>query len=201
MFKKIVTALLASAMLLSVAACGKKPNEDVNNNQNEENNDAAQVEITDSLELLNTVWALYADEEKFPAAGGDYSEANMSMDGPGRYALSDAEAVQATLNFPAAEIAKIDDAASLIHMMNLNTFTCGAYRTVEGTDMAALAKAIETQVMGNQWMCGFPEKMFVASVGEYLVSAYGNGELIDNLKAKLTEAYPSAEVLFDQNIE
>ena len=157
--------------------------------------------ITDSLEILNNVWALYGDEEKFPAAGGDFSEENASMDGPGKYGVADAEAVQATLNFPAAEIAKIDDAASLIHMMNLNTFTCGAFRTVEGTDVAALAKAIEEQVMNNQWMCGFPEKMFVASVGQYLVSAYGNGELIDNLQAKLTEAYPAAEILYAQNIE
>ncbi len=201
MFKKIVTALLASAMLLSAAACTKTPNEEIGDNQENQNNDAAQVEITDSLELLSTVWALYADEEKFPAAGGDQTEENMSMEGPGKFGVAEAESVQAMLNFPAAEIAKIDDAASLVHMMNLNTFTCGAFRTVEGTDMSALAKAIETQVMGNQWMCGFPEKMFVASVGEYLVSAYGNGELIDNLKAKLSEAYPSAEILFDQNIE
>lgn len=193
MLKKILCALLALAVLVPFAACNKEPNTDEENNGD---NSTPAVQITDSLELLNNVWALYGDDEKFPVAGGDFENAN--MEGPGKYNIADAESVQAILNFPASEIAKIDDAASLMHMMNANTFTCGVFRTVEGTDVSALVETIKTQVSGTQWMCGFPDKMIIATVGDYILSAYGNGELIDNLKAKLTEAYPTASVVCDQ---
>ena len=42
---------------------------------------------------------------------------------PGNFSMDDADLLDSSLGFPAAEAGKIDGAASLVHMMNLNTFT------------------------------------------------------------------------------
>ena len=115
--KRIIAVLMAAMLMLSLVACGGGT----------DTTTAPASTIASPLEILNTVWATYADEEKFPAAGGDMTEENMNMEGPGVYGLADTEALDATLGFPAASVAKIDSAASLMHMMNANTFTCGAY--------------------------------------------------------------------------
>ena len=58
--KKTIALALAALMLLALlTACAAKPAE----------NDTSYVEIADALTLLNTVWASYTDDEKFPAAG------------------------------------------------------------------------------------------------------------------------------------
>ena len=46
-------------------------------------------------------------------------------------------------------------------------------------------------------MCGFPEKLVILSVGDYIVSVFGAGELIDTFISKLTTEYGSAKQLFD----
>ena len=81
--KKFLAMLLAVLTVCSFAACAAKPAE----------NDTADVEIADALTLLNTVWASYTDDEKFPAAGGDYDEANMTDGAPGKVGLDDASSV------------------------------------------------------------------------------------------------------------
>ena len=40
----------------------------------------------------------------------------------------------------------------------------------------------------------------MANVGDYLVTAFGNEEIITNFKTKLLEVYSSAEVLFEENL-
>ena len=57
--KKIFAFVLMAAMLLSLTACAKQPAE--------EGAAAETVEIASALELLNNVWAQYADDEKFSA--------------------------------------------------------------------------------------------------------------------------------------
>ncbi len=152
------------------------------------------------VEILKKVWASYADEEKFPAAGGDMTEANMNMEGPGVYGLEDAEGFTATTHFPADAMSKIDSAATLMHMMNANTFTCAAYRLVNSADAKALAGEVKDSIMSTQWMCGFPEKLVIAVVDGCVISCFGNGEIVDNFTAKLQAAYSSAEVVVNEAI-
>lgn len=128
--KKFLAMLLAVLTVCSFAACAAKPAE----------NDTADVEIADALTLLNTVWASYTDDEKFPAAGGDYDEANMTDGAPGKVGLDDASSVEYLVSVPADVVSKFDDAASLFHMMNLNTFTCGAYRLKDAADVDSVPR-------------------------------------------------------------
>ena len=90
--KKIISILLAAAMVLAFAACG-------NNSGNNGGNDAA---VTDPLEVLNKVWSALPEDYKFPAAGGDNN--NAVEDKPGKFDISDADNLDYMLSFPADSV-------------------------------------------------------------------------------------------------
>ena len=59
-----------------------------------------------------------------------------------------------------------------------------------------LVQALKNNITTTQWMCGFPDKLVIFTVnGEYVVSAFGNGEIMDNFKTKLAEVYGEGAVL------
>ena len=190
--KKIFAFVLMAAMLLSLSACAKQPAE--------EGNAAETVEISSALELMNNVWAQYADDEKFSAAGGDSSEENMTMDGPGKFGVEDKEMLDVMLALPASAGEKIDDAASLMHMMNANTFTSGAYHAASADDVSAIVDEIVNNIGGRQWMCGFPEELLVMTVGDYVISAFGAKDLLDVFEANTLKAYDMMKVAYREPI-
>ena len=197
--KKIVTLLLAAALLLSLAACGNSGKETTANG--EETTVSQAVESKDPLTVLQTVWASYADDEKFAVAGGDMSEENSKMDEPGVFSLENKEELDATLGLSAEASEKVESAASLVHMMNANTFTCGAFKVKNADDVQALADMLKDNILKRQWMCGFPDKLIVASVDDVVLAFFGKNENLDTFKAKLTAAYESAEVISESPIE
>ena len=190
--KKIFAFILMAAMLLSITACAKQPAE--------EGTAAETVEISSALELMNNVWAQYADDEKFSAAGGDSSEENMTMDGPGKFGVEDKEMLDVMLALPASAGEKIDDAASLMHMMNANTFTSGAYHAASADDVSAIVDEIVSNIGGRQWMCGFPEELLVMTVGDYVISAFGAKDLLDVFEANTLKAYDMMKVAYREPI-
>jgi hypothetical protein len=108
----------------------------------------------------------------------------------------------ATLMVPADKLAQITDAASLMHGMMANNFTCGAYKLAAGTDAKAFGEAMHKSITEQRFLCGAPEAIFVATVGdEYVVAAFGLKELMDNLQAKLSAAYPGSQVLYSKVID
>ena len=150
---------------------------------------------TGALSLLTSVWSTYSEDDKFPAAGGD---AEHSVDdAPGSFDVSNADNLTYQLTFPSADVSLIDGAASLVHMMNLNTFTCGAFHVSDAGNVSTVAADIRSAVQGKQWMCGFPEKLVILTVGDYIVSVFGAKELTDTFTAKLSAEYSSAKQLFD----
>ncbi len=148
--KKFLTLLLAAAMTLSLAACGSKTDDNSGNNS----------QPASALELLNAVWANYSDDDKFPAAGGDFDEANMTEDAPGNFSVEDGDALDYSLSFPAADAGKLSDAASLTHMMNANTFTCGRVPRLRCSSAppTVASPPCEDNIMNRQWMCGLPRQ-------------------------------------------
>ena len=171
--KKLLALILAGAMLLAFAACGgnETPENETTTEAVAEGTTEAVAENGTTLEetqadatqapegqtgaadaaaLLNQVWAKFAEEEQFFAMGGDF---NNPVDGAaGKFDVSLAEDIDAMLGLPAANVADIDDAASLLHAMNANTFTGAAYHLKEGKDASAIASAIESHLAGRQWM-------------------------------------------------
>jgi len=186
--KRTLSLILALVMALSLAACGTK------DGGHADNADAP----ADSLTILNKVWESYTNDEKFPAAGGDYEHS--VDDAPGAFDLSDADNLSYMLTVPAEDASLIDDAASLMHMMNMNTFTCGAMRVVNSDDVTKLADDLRDAIQGKQWMCGFPDKLVIATLGNYVISMYGDADLIDTFRDKLLAAYTDTSVVYDESI-
>ncbi|MBR6684261.1 MAG: hypothetical protein IKL38_07945 [Firmicutes bacterium] len=189
--KKLIALLLVLTMAMGLVACG-------NNGEGEGTTTGEAVAVPESaLEILETVWGSYAEDEKFFAMGGDYT--NPVDNAPGNYSLEDAEAVTAALLVPADQIANIDEAASLMHAMMANNFTCGVFH-VTG-DATAFADAMYNAISTNPWMCGMPEKMIIAVIGgEYVLASFGINDAMGNFETKLTAAYPDAELKYNEDI-
>lgn len=189
--KKILALLLAAVMALSLAACTNKGSEGGATPPS----GAQTNQPKSALEILEKVWSKYSADEKFPATGG--SEKQMKEDMPGKFDVSDAEALDFELGFPKANASEIDDAASLMHMLNQNNFSCGVYHVKDSGNVEALAGKIKENILARQWLCGFPEKLVILTIGDYIVSVFGAGELTDTFVAKLSAEYSSAKQLFD----
>ena len=189
--KKILALLLAAVMALSLAACTNKGSEGGATPPA----GAQTNQPKSALEILEKVWSKYSADEKFPATGG--SEKHMKEDMPGKFDVSDAEALDFELGFPKANASEIDDAASLMHMLNQNNFSCGVYHVKDSGNVEALAGKIKENILARQWLCGFPEKLVILTIGDYIVSVFGAGELTDTFVAKLSAEYSSAKQLFD----
>lgn len=187
--KKITSLALALALALTLTACGKKDN-------TAGSGDSSVP--ADATALLTAVWDAHSDDEKFPAAGGDYD--NPVEDAPGAVSIADADNLNYMLTLPVEDAGKIDGAASLSHMMNANTFTCGALRVKNGDDAAKLAEDLRDAIQNKQWMCGFPDKLVIATLGNYVVSVYGDEELVNTFRDKLQAAYSDAAIAYDEMI-
>ena len=182
--KKIVSLALAVLLVLSLAACGSK--------------NSGTGDVSDALTLLNTVWATYSEEEKFPVTGGDYD--HPVDDAPGAFDISNADNMDYMLGFPGPSVANLVDAASLMHMMNANTFTAGAFHVASSSDVDSVVSDLKDNIMNRQWMCGFPDKLVILTLGDYVVSCYGAEDLVDQFSGKVTETFADAAVVCDEAI-
>lgn len=187
--KKLVALMLAMTLTLGVTACGGGKG----------NTTTDDTEGKTAVDILNDVWAVYEEDEKFAIAGGDYE--NMVQDAPGTVNVSDGETLDALLGFPAASAELIDDGASMMHMMNQNTFTAGVYHVTSADDVQDVAKAVKENIMNRQWLCGFPDDLVIYSVGtNYVVAAFGAEEVVDDFEDNLEEVYKSSKNLYDEDL-
>lgn len=186
--KRTLSLMLALVMAVSLMACGKK--DDGKNNA-----DAP----ADSLALLTKVWDSYTDDEKFPAAGGDY-ETSVD-DAPGAFDPSNADNLNFLLTVPTEDASLIDDAASLMHMMNANTFTCGAFHVTSKDDVETVASDLRDAIQSKQWMCGFPDKLVVLTYGEYVVALFGADDLVDDFVNTMTATYTGVQTACDEPLQ
>ena len=151
-----------------------------------------------ALEVLENVWAQYGDDEKFPVMGGNPEGGAME---PAVWDAAFLTDLSYSLQLAEADMENVADAATMIHMMNANTFTSAVLNLKEGVDKAAFAASAKDAVMNAQWMCGFPEKLIIADMGgQYLLIAYGINDAMNPFEAKLAAAYADAPVLYNEVI-
>ena len=225
--KKLIVLFLAASMTASLTACGGSGSDSApaetsvsteTSIESEISSETASVEetVTESLsetetgtdspeaasspeaELLNSIYSAFAEDQKFPIGGGD-SE-NLVMDGPGAFDITKTDELESSLGFPAGQADSIDGAASMIHMMNANTFTCGAYHLSDDVSAADVASSLRDNIMNRQWMCGFPDKLVVITMGQFVVSVYGAEDLVDTFRDKLQNCFSSSVVVYDEPI-
>ena len=146
---------------------------------------------------MTNIWDKFAEDEKFFAFGGDMN--NMVENAPGKVDLADTDYLTYTLLVPAEQIANLADAASLMHGMLANNFTCGMFQLAEGADLTAFVEAMKAAVTGNQWMCGMPETLLIATFGDsHVLMAFGLNDAVNPLKAHMAEAYPEAAIVVEE---
>ena len=163
--KKITSLALALALALTLTACGKKDN-------TAGSGDSSVP--ADATALLTAVWDAHSDDEKFPAAGGDYE--NPVEDAPGAVSIADAD--------------------NLNYMLT----TCGAFHVTSKDDVETVASDLRDAIQSKQWMCGFPDKLVIFTYDQYVVSLYGDEELVNTFRDKFTVTYSDSTIAYDEAI-
>lgn len=183
--KKIFSVLCVLALMVSLSACGGAKKEN-------------QVNISVD-EAFNKIWSLYSEEEKFPVMGGDI--ANASSEGPALYSLSEIDGLSFIFYIPAEKIEKIDSMASMVHMMNSNTFTGAVIKLSDASELDAFVATLKSSLDMVQWMCGAPDKLIICKLSDdVLVYAFGEGTIIEAFKAKVAEAFKDSTVITEEDI-
>lgn len=204
--KKILSltaALLAMLMLISCGSANNDTTDPETTTAGAEETAAPELGYKDAAELLTMIWNDFGDDQKFYVGGGNtYNPETMVENAPGKFvALADSD-YDANLGYPAADVAKIDDAASMFHGMNVNNFTCAAFHFTNADDVSGMVEAIKTNILARQWMCGFPEKLVIITLpGNYVISMWGIGEsCVDLFASKATALIDGAQIVVDQAI-
>lgn len=187
--KKMAMLLTAAMMILALPGCGGKGADQ----------GAAKSQYADSLEILNKVVESYDENDLFAMYGGD--QQNAVMDGPGKFDISKTEELDYTLGLPADQFSNIEDAASMVHLMNANTFTAAAYRLKEDVDGSAFADSVKSGILARQWICGQPDTLIIIDVdGRYVITAYGEAQIMETFKNNALGALDGAQVITETPI-
>ena len=219
--KRTIALILAALAILTLAACSngeskdtdKKTDGTTNNapagdttsaadpagtdpaDTNTADTDPAGSAYADALSVLEAAWAAYPEDDKFPVMGGS-TDVAVDYDGkPGPFTMTMTDEMGYNLHVPEAIIPQIKSAASMIHMMNANTFTSAVFE-VDG-DIEAFSTALVEGINSTQWMCGFPETVITFKVDSYLIMAFGNGEVIEAFKTAVTTAVDGAVLVHE----
>lgn len=188
--KKRAVLFMAAVLLTVLSGCGKTQG------GNGTGQGSGESEYADSLEVLNTVVKVYGEDELFAMYGGD--QANAVMDAPGKFDISKTDELDFTLGLPQEQFSSLEDAASMVHMMNANTFTGAVYRLKDGTDMDAFADAVKSNLLARQWVCGQPDTILIINVdGRYVITAFGVAEMIETFKNHALETLTGAQVMVE----
>ena len=173
--KKILALVIAVLMLATLVACGGNVETTANDETDAPETNAPEANTPDedevvidtpetdapaiesALGLIETVWATYGDDEKFAAAGG-YGD-NMNWEGPGYIPAGDEEALLAAQTFfvlsETALAMTEGDMGMLMHAMNANTFTAGAFKLKADATAEGFAADAKETVTNNRWIIRF----------------------------------------------
>lgn len=177
----------------------KQPYDPLTTNHTTPSTNATVILPSSPISALESIWSKYTASEKnlLPIMGGD--DENIVMDAPG--AIDDLDNLQYIVYVPSEEISSIDDAATMQHAMNGNTFTCGVMHMAEDAVAAVFADTMRTTIQNNQWMCGFPESLYIATLDDYVFIAFGLNDAMAPFLQHVTETFPGITVAYNEPIE
>lgn len=161
--------------------------------------ESEESQYGEALDVLSAIRQSYKEEDMFAIYGGN--QENAVMDAPGKFDISKTEEMKVNLGLPEELWDDIDDAASMVHMMNVNIFTGAVYHLKDGTDSNDFADAVKTNIMATQWICGQPDTLVVIEVkGNYIITAYGEAEIMETFKNNALSALDGSQVVIEEPI-
>lgn len=213
--KKTLTLLLAFCLIATcLAGCRMSGTEDTTPTQPTEESTTPNTEpseaptddatpqgsaSTQSAKILSNIWGTYAENERFAVYGGAVE--NSVSDGPGDLDMKNTEEITTRYLVPQEHLATIREGASLVHLMNNNIFTCVVFQLADEANEKTIAKALRDNIQGNQWICGQPDKLLIASLeGDHLLMAFGSKDAMETFRGKLMGVYADADILYEENI-
>ena len=150
----------------------------------------------EALEVLQAVVDAYSQEELFAIYGGN--QENAVMDAPGKFDVSKTQELDNVLGLPGSQAAAVEDAASMVHMMNANTFTGAVYHLKEDTDQAAFVEEVKSHILERQWICGQPDTLLVMDLGGgYVLTAFGEAGIMDIFKNNALSAVEGGKTVVE----
>lgn len=188
--KTIALLLVGMVTVLSIAGCGKKDNSSSNGD--------STSSLASAVEILNDVWDNFPENDKFDTIGGGTDNAVENK--PGSVDITDTDTLTYSLLVPESLQSEISEAASLVHMLNANTYTSVALK-LKDADKDEFVETLKTDILNARFMCGFPERLVIISVGDYVAYAYGADDLVTTFKDIASEKIEGVKVEVDQLFE
>lgn len=164
---------------------------------NESTSQTGESSFADATGILTAMWDGY-DDEKFPCYGGDI---NNPVDGaPGAADISSTDTFNYVLYVPESLQGEVTEAATLIHYMNANTFTSAALK-VSSSDVNKFVSDLKDAIFNTQFVCGIPEKLVIATAGDYVIYAFGAEDCVAPFENSVTKNIEGAKVEVSQLFE
>lgn len=204
--KRLTVLFFMVMMIFMLAGCGSGNGESQsgvgeNPEESEENQygESEESKYGEALDVLSAIRQSYKEEDMFAIYGGN--QENAVMDAPGKFDISKTEEMKVNLGLPEELWDDIDDAASMVHMMNANIFTGAVYHLKDGTDSNDFADVVKTNIMATQWICGQPDTLVIIEVkGDYIITAYGEAEIMETFKNNALSALDGSQVVIEEPI-
>ena len=151
---------------------------------------------TGSRQILEDIWAKYAEDERFAVYGGTVD--NSVSDGPGDLDMTNVEELTTAYLLPREQVGSVEEGASMVHMMNNNIFTSAVFKLTNTADEKTLLEAWRDNIQQNRWICGQPDRLLMVKVDDsHMLMAFGSTEAMDTFRGKVSALYPNAKTLFD----
>ena len=152
---------------------------------------------SDSAKILQNIWEQYPENERFAVYGGAVEQS--VADGPGDLDMLMTEELTTRYMLPEDQLQKVEQGASLVHLMNNNIFTAAVFRVKE--DVQNLAKSWRAGIQETRWICGQPDRLIMAQPVEgFLLMAFGSQDAMASFRSKLIAAFPAAQILYEEAI-
>ena len=154
--KKVLSVVLALALVLSMTACGGK--------KNQETEAAAQTVAGTMEELLNKT----IEQRPVEFMGGVIPVDLTDSSEDGLWALKNYTGLEDT--------AKITEAAAFEPMMGSIAFSMVMVRLVEGADSKEVAEAMKSGIDTRKWICVEADDLKVAGFGDVVMLIMVNSD-------------------------
>ncbi len=212
--KKLITLIVAAYMITSMSACSAKDKMDdmvtdiaesvtdmldsVTGDSDTDSDNSHSHAHKSAEELLTRIWDNVDENDRFDIGGGDSQ--NITMDVPGTFDITNGEELDVTLAFPMSHMDNIDDAASIVHMMNANTFTAAAYHLKNGTSADTFAEDFKETVKNREWAVGFPECFTVIEADGYVITLFGGKDQVETFTESTEKTVSDARVIVTEEL-